>query len=255
MIPIASFYQTLRRSAVQGLNMLLPPLCVMCEQMVGESHGFCGECWRGFSFIAAPHCSCCGIPFEYEGQGINDDALCGGCVQDKPDFAYARAALVYNDASKKIILPFKHVDRTDYARAIARLMLNAGQTLIEQADALMPVPLHFTRLFARRYNQAALLVHHLSQATDKPMLLHILKRTRSTQTQGHLSREQRQKNVKNAFEIKQADLSDINGKRLLLVDDVLTTGATANACAVTLLKAGAARVDVLTLARVVKVNL
>lgn len=262
MIPVASFFQQLRQSTArnlhQGLNVLLPPLCAMCEEMVGESHGFCGKCWRGFTFISPPFCSCCGLPFEYEGQGlnsgINDAALCGACLLERPDFTVARAALVYNDASKNMLLPFKHQDRTDYARALARLLGNAGSAIIEKADALLPVPLHFSRLFSRRYNQSALLVHQLAKLCGKRMVLHALMRIRSTQSQGHLSREQRYMNVKNAFRVRPNALAQIAGRNLLLIDDVLTTGATANACVMALKQAGAANVDVLTLARVVKTN-
>ena len=184
----------------------------MCEQMTSDSHGFCGECWRSFTFISPPFCSCCGLPFEYEGQSINEDALCGACLLDTPDYGTARAALVYNDVSKRMLLPFKHSDRTDYARALARIMRHAGQTMLEKADALIPVPLHFKRLFSRRYNQSALLVHELAKVTGKPMMLHALQRTRSTESQGHLSREQRYKNVKNTFQVKANALASIQGK-------------------------------------------
>ncbi len=185
---------------------------------------------------------------------MNEACLCAGCLEAEPLFSEARAALVYNEASKKIILPFKHMDRTDYARAMARVMANAGQQMIEKADALMPVPLYFTRLFSRRYNQSALLVHDIAKMTGKPMLLHSLVRRRSTKTQGVLSREQRRKNVHNAFTVRAKSLAQVQGKNLVLVDDVFTTGATAHACVAALKKAGAGRVDVLTFARVVKVN-
>ncbi|NDE89706.1 MAG: ComF family protein [Alphaproteobacteria bacterium] len=254
MNSIASLLNQFHQQAVNSLNVLLPPLCVMCDDLVSESHGFCGPCWQGLTFIAPPLCVCCGLPFEYEGQSINEDALCGACLLAMPHFTHARSALVYNDASKSLILPFKHNDRTDYSRALARLLLNAGQAMIERADALLPVPLHFMRLFSRRYNQSALLVHHLAKATGKDMLLHGLVRSKATQSQGHLSREQREKNVKNAFLVRPKAIAMIKGKHLLLIDDVLTTGATANACVSALLKAGAARVEVLTIARVVKIN-
>ncbi len=254
MTQVASFFQHIKRSASEGLNVLLPPLCVVCEQIVSESHGFCGGCWRNFTFISNPMCSCCGLPFEYEAQTIHEAALCGACIEEAPHFSKACAALVYNEPSKNIILPFKHQDRTDYARAMARLMLTAGQAMIDSADALIPVPLHFTRLFSRRYNQSALLVHELAKISGKPMMLHALKRHRSTQSQGHLSRDQRRKNVHNAFMVRSKNLAHMQGKKLLLVDDVFTTGATANACVMALQKAGAISVDVLTFARVVKIN-
>jgi len=222
--------------------------------MVSETHGFCGECWRSFSFISKPMCACCGLPFEYEVQTIHEITLCGSCIEEQPHFKTARSALIYNDASKNIILPFKHQDRTDFAKAMGRLMHTAGHDMIEDADAILPVPLHFTRLFLRRFNQSALLVHVLSKLSDKPMLLNVLKRHRRTQSQGHLSKEMRKKNVHNAFVVHPKNKPQIEGKKLLLVDDVFTTGATANACVAALKRAGAARVDVLTFARVVKTN-
>jgi ComF family protein len=133
-------------------------------------------------------------------------------------------------------------------------MLNAGHMMLEKADAILPVPLHVTRLFTRRYNQSALLVHELARLSAKPILLHSLMRVRKTESQGHLSREQRERNVRNAFRVRSNAYPKIQGKNLVLVDDVFTTGATANACVDALLKAGAAKVDVLTLARVVKIN-
>lgn len=254
MMPVASFFKQIRRTASEGLNVLLPPLCVMCEQMVSENHGFCGECWRGLSFISQPMCASCGHPFEYDVQTVHDATLCGACIEEPSQFKTARSALVYNDASKSIILPFKHQDRTDYARVMARLMHTSGHAIIDTADALLPVPLHFSRLFLRRYNQSALLVHELGKLSNKPMILNALKRFRPTQSQGHLSREMRKKNVHNAFIVHPKNLAQIQGKNLLLVDDVFTTGATANACVTALKKAGAAKVEVLTFARVVKTN-
>lgn len=256
---MTSFFQKFRQSAVSALDAILPPLCVLCEHMVSDSHGFCGTCWRDFTFIAPPMCACCGLPFEYDGQGLSDRdddrIVCGQCLTEKPTFAIARSALVYNEASKKIILPFKHHDRTDYSRAIARMMQNTGHDMISRADILLPVPLHFFRLFSRRYNQAALLVHDLGRLCKKPVLLDGLVRKRATQSQGHLSKKQREKNVQNAFVVAARAIETIRHKNLLLIDDVLTTGATANACVTALLKAGAARVELLTLARVVKIDM
>lgn len=251
-MPVLATFQTFKRFAASSLNVMLPPLCMSCEGMVSESHGFCAACWKGLAFIAAPYCSCCGLPFEYEGQSVNEAALCGACLLELPRFKCARAAVVYNAASRGVLLPFKHNDRTDFAPALSRMMIQAGRGMLEECDMLIPVPLHVLRLFSRRYNQAAMLARALAKVFGKPACLDALIRHKPTPSQGHLSREQRYANVKNAFRVRPAFIPALQQKKIVLIDDVLTTGATANACAITLLKAGAAEVQVLTFARVVK---
>ena len=162
----------------------------------------------------------------------------------------ARAAIVYDDASRKLVLGFKHGDRTHAAAALAVWMHRAAGDMIAQADALLPVPLHRWRLFHRRYNQSALLAHKIAALADKPVLLDVLRRTRATPSQGHLKRKERQENVRGAFELSSRQSEEVKGKTLVLVDDVMTTGATVEECARILLKAGAKRVHVVVLARV-----
>lgn len=232
------------------LNALLPPLCLACETEVSAPHGFCGGCWQTFHFITPPLCTCCGLPFDFETGLSEGPALCAACLAEKPCFEKARAVFRYDDAARRVLLPFKHHDRTDLAPALARLMLQAGKELLEEADLLVPVPLHFFRLFMRRYNQAVLLVRALARLAHKPALLDGLKRIRATPSQGHLSREERRQNVKGAFAVTARARPKLLHKTVLLVDDVVTTGATAHACATALMKAGARRVDVLALARV-----
>jgi len=162
------------------------------------------------------------------------------------------ATLMYDDASRRLVLAFKHGDRTDTAPAFGRWLVRAGGGLIADADVVAPVPLHWTRLFARRYNQAALLGHAVGRCAGIPVVADALVRHRRTPSQGRLSPSARHRNLRGAFAVPRSRMAVIEGRRVLLVDDVLTTGATAAACARTLLRAGARAVDVLTLARVVR---
>jgi ComF family protein len=188
------------------------------------------------------------LPFEFDPGGA--DALCGNCIRERPAYDRARAVFRYDDASRGLVLAFKHGDRIDAAPAYARWLARAGGALIEGADLIAPVPLHWTRLFHRRYNQSALLANALARLSGRPAAPDLLRRKRRTPSQGGLGRAERARNVRNAFAVRRG--VSVEGKRVLLVDDVLTTGATVEACAKTLLKSGAAAVDVLTLARVVR---
>ncbi len=235
--------------AGKGLDMLLPPLCMACGGLTAEAHAFCASCWGGLHFITLPFCACCGIPFEYASA---PGARCGACLAEPPVFTEARAPLSYDDESKALIIPFKASDRTDYAPAFARLMRQAAGDILQKSEVIVPVPLHPWRLFARRYNQAALLALAIGKVSDKEIRLQTLIRAKRTPSQGLLHRSERQRNVANAFRVKPSQKKHIAGKNVLLIDDVLTTGATANACAKTLLKAGAKEVRVLALARVKK---
>jgi ComF family protein len=176
--------------------------------------------------------------------------LCAGCIIQPPVFAAARSAMLYDDASKRLVLGFKHGDRTHPARALAAWMQRAGAAFWPGADLIVPVPLHRWRLFRRRYNQAALLARALSDLAGTPLLPDALLRLRPTPAQGHLSRKERQANVAGAFAVNPHYKAALAGKTVVLIDDVLTTGATANECSEVLLKAGAKVVNVLTLARV-----
>jgi len=161
--------------------------------------------------------------------------LCGACLTQAPHYASARAAMLYDDASRKLILGFKHGDRTYAARALAVWMHRAAGDFIAQVDALVPVPLHRWRLFSRRYNQSALLAQHVGELAGKPVLPDILRRIRATPSQGHRKRKERQENVRGAFAV--SNPAAVEGKTLVLIDDVLTTGATVEECARVLLKA------------------
>lgn len=239
----------LRRSAQGLLTAILPSRCLKCGVVVDTAGALCPACWTKLSFIDPPCCACCGFPFEFH-QG--DGALCGGCMREPPDFARARSVLRYDEASKPLILRFKHADRTESAPAFAAWLGRVGGDLVAEADLLAPVPLHWTRLLARRYNQAAMLSRELGRLTGKPAIQDLLVRKRRTPSQGGLGRAGRESNVAGAFGLNPRHGARLRDRRVLLVDDVLTTGATAAACARTLRRAGASAVDVLTLARVVK---
>jgi ComF family protein len=232
------------------LDAVLPPLCLGCGEIVGAPGALCASCWQGFSFVAPPQCACCGDPFA---EHLGEDALCAACLARRPLFRRARAALAYDTQSRRLVLPFKHGDRTDIARACGGWMARAGAELLAEADLIAPVPLHWRRLLVRRYNQAQLLARALARGeTGARLAPDLLRRRRWTGSQAGLRARERRRNVREAFDIHPHWAAEVAGKAVLLVDDVLTTGATAEACARVLQRGGARHVDVLTLARVVR---
>lgn len=237
----------LRRAGRRVLDALLPPQCLACGALVADPGALCSACWEKVDFIAGPVCARCGVPFELD---LGDGTRCGGCMRQPPRFERARAVFRYDEHGKGLILRFKHADRLDMAPTFARWLLRAGADLVRDADLVVPVPLHWTRLFWRRYNQAALLTNALARLSGVPTVPDLLVRRRRTPSQGTLGREQRLRNVRGAFAVRRPEA--VRGRRVLLVDDVMTAGATAGECAGVLLAAGAAAVDVLTLARVVR---
>jgi ComF family protein len=215
---------------------------------VESPESLCPACWKEVDFLAAPLCEACGTPFPF---AIEEGALCGACLQDRPPWRRARAVLRYDDKSRRLILALKHADRADLAPSLARWMFRAGGELLDGADVIAPVPLHRFRLWRRRYNQAALLAQRLAKLSGKPAIMDLLARTRSTPSQGTLEKGARARNVRGAFAVRPRRQDLIQGKAVLLIDDVLTSGATAGECARALLAKGAASVDVLVAARVI----
>ncbi len=229
------------------LDFLIPPTCPVCHKR-GSNEGLCPECFSGLEFIGRQKCARCGKPLEVFIPEIEN--ICGQCLKKPPHFHRAEAVFKYNDTIKRLILPFKHGDHIELTELFVRFMTANNRELIDKNQVIIPVPLHWTRLLKRKYNQAALLAKRLAKRHHKVYAPLVLKRIKSTKSQGHLSPKERSKNVRGVFVVK--DLKQIQGKSILLIDDVFTTGATANECAKVLLKAGAESVDVLTIARVVR---
>jgi ComF family protein len=237
------------RSGRALLDLLLPPQCVACDAPVATPGLLCADCFRRTGFITEPFCARCGVPFAHAALG-GAEHLCPGCRLTPPVFQRARAALRYDAQGRRLILPFKHADRTELAAVLAPHMARAGAVLLREADLLVPVPLHRGRLFRRRYNQAALLAKAVGRIAGRPSLLDAMVRHRATASLGEKSAAERGVEVSGAFAVRRSRVAQVIGKRLLLVDDVMTSGATANACAAALLAVGATSVDVLAAARV-----
>jgi ComF family protein len=238
-------------AARMALDLVLPPLCLVCRAPVGDANSLCAACWSAMRFIGPPFCDRCGLPFEYEQA---TDGTCAACLAHPPAFSRARAVLRYDDASKRLILRFKNADRIHAAPALARWLARAGGDLVKGTDLIVPVPLHWRRLLRRRYNQSALLAKALARHAALPWSPDALSRLRPTQSQGGLSARQRRDNVRGAFAVGPRRKALVAGRRILLIDDVLTTGATLDAAAKALLRAGAAEVSALAIARVVKAD-
>ncbi len=238
----------LRQAGGGLLDMLLPPRCLGCAAEVAEQGTLCPDCFAGLSVIGAPFCVRCGVPFAHAAQA--EGGLCPRCRERLPAFREARAAFRYDEGAKRLILPFKHGDRTHLAGPLARQMARAGAPLLARAEVIAPVPAHWQRLLARRYDQAALLARALGRIAARPAVPDLLRRTRRTPPLGDKGALERALTVEGAFAVSRPGLAMLAGRQVLLVDDVMTSGATADACARALLAAGAAAVDVLAAARV-----
>ena len=237
------------RGAMRFLaDTALPPLCPSCRTPLGAGAGLCADCWAKLSFIEPPYCARLGIPFIYDpGPGL----LSMEAIANPPAYERSRAAVRYDDIAREIVHRFKYGDRLDLAPMLGQWMARAGRELTPGADALVPVPLHWRRLWSRRFNQSAALATAICGLTGVPVLTDALKRVRATPQQVGLDKAERASNVQGAFKVPPERKAEVKGRRLILIDDVLTSGATVDACARALLRAGAAQVDVLVFARVV----
>ena len=240
---------SVRQAGTAALNLLLPPRCALCEAPVEVNFQLCATCFNQTTFVTEPCCARCGVPFANASQASRE-GQCVICEAVPPEFDQARAALRYDSQGRRLILPFKHADRQELAGVLAPMMARAGAMLLRRADVLVPVPLHRRRLFQRRYNQAALLTRILARTGQRPALLDALARIRPTEALGDKSAAERTLIVADAFRVRPGRIAGIAARRVLMIDDVMTSGATANACAAALLAAGATAVDVLVAARV-----
>ena len=229
------------------IDIVVPPLCLACHMPMAGHDTLCPECWRQIDFIRPPLCHRLGLPLAYD---AGSETLSALAIAEPPVYGRARAVARYDGVMRHLIHDLKFRDRPDALKLFGRWLAGAGRELIEAADVLVPVPLHRMKLVRRRFNQAAMLAHEVSKLTGRPTAPLALIRTRATTSQLGLSRDQRQSNVKGAFAVPARHAAEIAGRRVLLVDDVITTGATVSAAAKALKAKGAARVDVLALALV-----
>lgn len=226
-------------------NVITPPLCLSCHHPLLDHHTLCPQCWRRIDFIRQPLCDRLGIPLPYDS---GTRAVSAQALAAPPVYARARAVARFDGVMRELIHDLKFHDRHDARKLLGRWLVGAGGELLAEADVLVPIPLHRWKLLRRRFNQSAILALEVSRLSDIPADPLVLRRTRATRSQLGLSQTQRQLNVKGAFAVPSRAASRIAGRRVLLVDDVITTGATIAAAARALLDAGASDVDVLALA-------
>ena len=240
--------QGVRESWRFALGLVYPPTCIACQAATGEPHTLCASCWSGIRFIERPYCERLGTPFAVD---LGMPLLSPAAIADPPVFERARAVAEYDGTASALVHRLKYGDRLELARALGRMMARAGAELLGEADVIVPVPLHRWRLWRRRFNQAMALARVVSAESGVPCDPFLLARIKHTRRQVGLTKAQRQENLQGAFRVPAEARARLKGKRVLLIDDVLTTGATANAAARALLQGGAASVDVLAFARVV----
>ena len=241
------FPPQIKETLMRAIDIVLPPQSLMTGSL--ETGGIEGDIWANVKFLDEPCCTCCGFPFEFD---EGDEALCGRCAAKRPAYDSARAGFEYDDVSRSLVLSFKHGGRTEGLHMFAGQMRRAGRKCLDGADYIVPVPLHMSRRIKRRYNQSALLARSLAKISNPQFDPDILMRHRATSSQGGRSASGRRRNVQGAFKVRDAAVRRVENANIVLIDDVMTTGATLESCARTLKRAGAAKVSALTLARVVK---
>lgn len=233
----------------QIIKLFLPPRCIKCGAILGDEDGLCAECFNHLNFISAPYCQKCGAPFAEK--NTHKALLCGKCIKEKDNlFRIKRSALIYDDVSKELIIALKFLDKTENAKIMAKWLHLAGKDIWQKGvDVIVPVPLHYSRLLKRKYNQSALLSLELNKLIKKEVDTTSLIKHKRTKPQVQFSGKERVKNIKDAFMVKHPE--NLKGKRVVLIDDVMTTGSTLKECAKALKKAGVKSIDTLTVARVI----
>lgn len=237
-----------RAGAQTALAIVYPPTCIGCGAATGDPHALCARCWSGIRFIERPYCERLGTPFAVD---LGTALVSPAAIADPPVYGRARAVARFDDTARTLVHRLKYSDRLDLARALGAMMARSGAELAGGADVLVPVPLHPVRLWTRRFNQANALARVIGRTLERPCDPGLLARVKRTRPQVGLTRPQRGENLQGAFRVPDGARHRLAGRRVLLVDDVITTGATANAASRALLRGGAAAVDVLSFARVV----
>jgi ComF family protein len=238
------------RTAGRALtDLILPPQCLACDRRVAGVGGLCPACWSALRLIERPWCERLGTPFPYD---MGDGAESAEAIADPPPFRRCRAVAAYDDVARRLVHGLKYRDRLELAGWMGEWMARAGAEALADADLVVPVPMHRWRLWSRRFNQSANLAAALAAIAGKPLATEALVRTRPTRQQVGLTAGERDRNVRGAFRVPDNQRLAVAGRAILLVDDVLTTGATVKAATRALARAGAASVDVLVFARVVR---
>lgn len=248
---LAKVMPALRRMPVTGLrglrDVLLPATCLTCDSGVDKQGVACAECWSQIRFIEKPYCTVLGTPFSYD---LGTSVMSAEAIANPPRFDRARAVVLYDDMVRRLVRGLKFSDRTELAPWLAAWMVRASDGLLDGNAVIIPVPLHRWRLFGRRFNQAAELARNVARQSSQAYHPHALVRTRATKQQVGLGAKERARNVLGAFRVPAERVVEVKGRRVVLIDDVYTTGATLNACARALRRAGATQIDCLTFARV-----
>jgi len=242
-------FDTFRNFGKRVVDLIYPPSCIACSAALANQDGLCPACWRQMPFIERPVCERYGTPLPVEHGGMMLSPL---AVADPPVFGRARGVARYDGVARELVHGLKYRDQTELARTMGLWMAREGHDLLKDASLIVPIPLHFFRLWRRRFNQAAALANVISQKSGVPVGFETLQRVKATRPQVGLTRSERANNLEKAFKVNEAELATLSDARIVLVDDVMTTASTGNAAARTLLKAGAASVDLLVFAVVAK---
>lgn len=235
----------IKKLAEKFLNIIFPKSCLICNKIISGG-SFCVEDWNKLHFLQKPACNICFQPFEFR---VDDEMLCGKCLQKRPEYFKALAVLNYDETSKALVTKFKYFDQTNLAKYFSELMFKQAKEIIPDIDFIAPIPLHKFRIIKRKYNQGALLAKNIGRFANTKVILDLLIRTKNNKPQASLNQIMRIKNVAGIFKVREKYCDEIKKKNILLIDDVITTGATVESCCKALKKAGATRIYILTLAK------
>ncbi len=235
----------IKKLAGKFLSAIFPKTCLICNKIISGGN-FCAEDWNKLQFLQNPACDICFQPFEFE---LIGQITCGKCLQKRPEYFKAIAVLNYDETSRGLVTKFKYFDQTNLAKYFAELMFKQAKEILPNIDFIAPIPLHKFRILQRKYNQSALLAKNIAALADKKTLLDLLVRTKNNKPQASLNQKERKQNVAGIFKVREKYLAEIKGKNILLIDDVITTGATVESCCKILKKSGIKKIYVLTLAK------